>query len=81
MTANNQNMQTEPPLIGQTYVSRSTPDLVVYVVDVVDSDPDEDFAFIVEGCDPAYKDDTRNADGYEITSDVWARHDFALVTE
>ena len=81
MTASNQNMQIEPPLIGQTYVSRVTPDLVVYVVDVIDSDPDDDFAFIVEGCDPVYKDDTTNADGYEITSDVWVRHDFALVTE
>jgi hypothetical protein len=74
-------MQIEPPLIGQTYVSRSNPDLIVYVVDVIASEADEDFAFIVEGCDPAYKDDTTNADGCEITADVWEKHDFILVSE
>jgi hypothetical protein len=74
-------MQIEPPLIGQTYVSRSNPDLIVYVVDVIASEADEDFAFIVEGCDPAYKDDTTNADGCEITADVWEKHDFLLVSE
>lgn len=76
-----QNAMQTKPLIGQTYVSRTTPDLVIYVVDVTDSELDDDIAFIVEGCDPAYKDDTVNADGYEITSEVWEKHDFALVIE
>lgn len=74
-------MQIKQPLIGQTYISRNNPDMVVYVVDVIDSEAAEDFAFIVEGCDPAYKDDTSNADGYEITADVWEKYDFVLVPE
>lgn len=81
MAPSKNNMQTKPPIIGQTYVSRSNPDLIIYVVDVIDSEADEDFAFIVEGCNPAYKDDTTNADGYEITADVWEKHDFMLVSE
>jgi hypothetical protein len=44
-------------------------------------DADSDIAFIVEGCDPAYQDDTMNADGCEITSDVWAKHNFIPVSE
>ena len=76
-------MQIKPPQIGQTYVSRTDPKLAIYVVDVIapDEDDDDDTEFIVEGCDPAYKDDTMNADGYEFTADVWAGHDFALVPE
>ena len=76
-------MQIKPPQIGQTYVSRTAPKLAIYVVDVIapDEDDDDDTEFIVEGCDPAYKDDTMNADGYEFTADVWAKHDFALVPE
>ena len=73
-------MQTKP-LIGQTYASRATPELIIYVVDVIDSELDDDIDFIVEACDPAYKDDTDNADGYEITAEVWESHDFALVSE
>lgn len=74
-------MKIKQPLVGQTYVSRTNPDLIIYVVDVIDSEPDVDADFIVEGCDPAYKDDTSNADGYEITADVWERYDFVLVPE
>ncbi len=73
-------MQSKP-VIGQTYASRTTPELIIYVVDVIDSELDDDIDFIVEACDPAYRDDTDNADGYEITSEVWESHDFALVTE
>jgi hypothetical protein len=79
MTSSKNNMQIEPPVIGQTYVSRIAPDLIIYVVDVIDSEADDDIAFIVEGCNPAYKDDTTNADGCEITAEVWAKHDFILV--
>jgi hypothetical protein len=76
-------MQIKPPQIGQTYISRTNPKLIVYIVDVTvpDADEDDDTEFIVEGCDPAYKDDTWNADGCEFTSDVWAKHDFALLPE
>ncbi len=76
-------MQIKPPQIGKTYRSRTAPDLLIYVVDVTvpDADVDDDTPFIVEGCDPAYKDDTWNADGLEFTADVWAKHDFALVPE
>lgn len=81
MATNENNMLTKQPIIGQTYVSRTNPDLIIYVVDVIDSEEDEEFAFIVEGCDPAYKDDITNADGYEITADVWEKHDFILVSE
>jgi hypothetical protein len=80
MVTDKNNMLAKP-IIGQTYVSRSNPDLIIYVVNVIDSEADEDFAFIVEGCNPAYKDDTTNADGYEITADVWEKHDFMLVSE
>jgi hypothetical protein len=76
-------MQIKPPQIGQTYLSRTDPDLLIYVVDVTypDADDDVDTEFLVEGCDPAYKDDTYNADGLEFTADVWASHDFVLVPE
>lgn len=76
-------MQITPPLIGQTYISRTDPKLIIYVVDVVMSgaDGDSDITFIVEGCDPAYKDDTENADGYELTDSVWAKHEFTLVSQ
>jgi hypothetical protein len=76
-------MQIKPPQVGQTYVSRTEPSLSIYVVHVSFSETDgnSESAFVVEGCDPAYKDDTMNADGCEITSDVWAEHDFSLVTE
>jgi hypothetical protein len=76
-------MLIKPPEIGQTYVSRIKPELTVYVVDVVFDQDDEhaDPGFIVEACDPAYKDDTDNADGYDISHDVWLKHDFVPVTE
>ncbi len=72
-------MQINPPRIGQTYVSRTDPTLVVYVVDVTNDD--EDTPFTVECCDPTYKDDTENADGLEMTADVWEKHQFKLVAE
>jgi hypothetical protein len=50
-------------------------------VTVPDADDDDDTPFIVEGCDPAYKDDTWNADGLEFTADIWVSHDFTLVPE
>jgi hypothetical protein len=80
MTTDKNAMQVKP-IVGQTYVSRTTPELIVYVVNVIDADLEDNIPFVVEGCDPAYKDDTENADGYEITAEVWDRHDFALVTE
>ena len=53
-------MAIETPQVGRTYVSRTDPSLIVYVVDVVIPELNEDLgtAFIVEGCDPAFKDDT-----------------------
>jgi hypothetical protein len=76
-------MQIKRPEIGKTYLSHTNPDLLIYVVDVTvpDADDDNDTPFIVEGCDPAYKDDTMNADGCEFTADVWAKHDFARIPE
>lgn len=76
-------MQINPPQIGQTYISSTDPKLVIYVVDVnvPEDDGDADTSFIVEGCDPAYKDDTDNADGYELTSAVWVKHGFTLLSE
>ena len=76
-------MQTEPPQIGRTYISRTDPALSVYVVDVniFDADKDAATAFIVEGCDPAYKDDSRNAYGYDFPAEVWIKYDFTLVPE
>lgn len=74
----------EIPRIGQTYVSSTDSSLVVYVVDVViPEEAGEDFGtpFIVEGCDPAYKDDIENADGFDLTAEVWKQHDFTLVSE
>lgn len=74
-------MQIKPPQIGQTYVSRTDPNLIVYVVEVNTHEVigDSNIEFTVECCDPAYKDDVTNADGYEFTSDVWQKHDFSLV--
>ncbi|MGC2164913.1 MAG: hypothetical protein WA632_02735 [Gallionella sp.] len=76
-------MLIKPPQVGQTYVSRIKPELMVYVVDVVHEQNDDsaDPGFIVEACDPTYKDDTHNADGYDITDDVWLKHDFVLVAD
>ncbi len=76
-------MQIEPPLIAHTYVSRTEPTMTVYVADVnvFDADDEENALFTVECCDPAYKDDVWNADGFEMTADVWAKYDFALVPE
>ncbi len=76
-------MQIEPPLIAHTYVSRTDPTMIVYVADVnvSESSDDADTPFTVECCDPAYKDDIWNADGFEMTSDVWAKYDFTLVPE
>ena len=76
-------MKINPPQIGKTYISSTEPNLVIYVVDVNVSEDDEDAdtAFIVEGCDPAYKDDTENADGYELTSAVWEKHGFTQLPE
>jgi hypothetical protein len=79
-------MQIKPPQLGQTYISSTNPKLIVYVVDINfikagDGGRDGDIDFIVECCDPAYKDDTRNADGYDITSDIWANNNFTLVAE
>jgi len=75
-------MQLNPPQIGQTYVSRIEPKLIVYIVDVSIMDPEgnTDPNFIVEGCDPAYKDDTLNAYGYDFDADSWSKHDFKLVS-
>jgi hypothetical protein len=72
-------MQLNPPRIGQTYVSRTDPTLVVYVVDI--NNDDESTPFTVECCDPVYKDDTMNADGLEMTADVWEKHKFKLLAE
>ncbi len=76
-------MQIEPPQVGQIYVSGIDPNLIVYVVEVnVHEVPgDANILFTVECCDPAYKDDFINADGCEITSDVWQKHNFSLVSE
>lgn len=76
-------MLIKPPQVGQTYVSRTKPELIVYVVDVVygQDEEDADPGFIVEACDPAYKDDTDNADGYDITDDVWVKHDFVPASD
>jgi hypothetical protein len=53
--------------------------LVVYVVDVVVPEPGDIISpFTVEGCDPAYKDDIENADGFELTAEVWKKHDFSI---
>jgi hypothetical protein len=75
-------MQLKPPEIGQTYVSRSDPNLIVYVVDVnlIEADDNNEENFYVEGCDPAYKDDTLNAYGYDFDVDSWNKHDFTLVS-
>lgn len=76
-------MEIKLPVKGQTYVSRITPSLMVYVADVniLEANADPGTTFTVECCDPAYKDDIWNADGYEMTSDVWAKHDFTLVAK
>lgn len=76
-------MQIEPPLIAHTYVSRTDPTMIVYVADVeiLESSDDANTLFTVECCDPAYKNDVWNADGFEMTADVWAKYDFTLVPE
>ena len=77
-------MSIETPQVGSTYVSKTNPSLVVYVVDVIiPEEAGENFGtpFIVEGCDPAYKDDTDNADGFELAAEVWKKHEFALVSK
>ena len=76
-------MAIEAPQVGRTYVSRINPSMLIYVVDVVIPDVDEDIGttFIVEVCDPAYKDDIENADGLELTAETWKKHDFKLVSD
>ena len=76
-------MKIKPPKIGQTYFSSTAPNRLVYVVDVTypDASEDADTEFIVEGCDPVYKDDTINADGLEFTADIWAKYNFIQVTK
>ena len=76
-------MQIEPPQIAHTYISRIDPTLVVYVADVnvFETGNESNILFTVECCDPAFKDDIWNADGYEMTSEVWAKYDFIRVSE
>ena len=76
-------MQIKPPLVAHTYVSRTDPTLTVYVAEVnlYEANDEDNTLFTVECCDPAYKDDIRNADGFEMTSEVWDKHDFMLVAE
>ncbi len=76
-------MAIKPPQIGRTYRSGTDPELIIYVVDVTIPAANDvaDTEFLVEGCDPAYKDDTDNADGCEFTADVWAKHEFTPVSE
>jgi len=76
-------MQNKPPQIGQTYVSSTTPTLIVYVVDVnvLDAGENADAGFFVEGCDPAYKDDVTNAYGYDFDAENWNKHNFTLVPD
>jgi hypothetical protein len=76
-------MHNKPPQIGQTYVSRTTPSMVVYVVDVniIEASEYTEAGFIVECCDPAYKQDTVNADGYDFDNDTWIKYEFILLDE
>jgi hypothetical protein len=76
-------MAIEAPQVGCTYVSQIDSSMLIYVVDVVIPDVDEDIGttFIVEGCDPAYKDDLENADGLELTAETWKKHNFTLVAD
>ena len=76
-------MQIEPPLIAHTYVSGTDPTLVVYVtkVGVFEAGEEDGILFSVACCDPAYKDDVWNADGFEMTSEVWDKHRFTLVAQ
>lgn len=74
-------MQIKPPLIAHTYVSSTDPAMIVYVADVNILESGDDSNFTVECCDPAFKDDIWNADGFEMTADVWAKYDFTLVPE
>ncbi|MGA7595862.1 MAG: hypothetical protein WCA64_11770 [Gallionella sp.] len=73
----------KPPMIHRTYISGIKPDMMVYVANVNTTHSGENRAigFIVECCDPAYKDDEWNADGYEMTDDVWAKYEFSMVPE
>jgi hypothetical protein len=75
-------MNIEPPVIFHTYVSGTDASLIVYVVavNVFEASDADDILFSVECCDPAYKDDAWHADGFEMTSDIWARHHFTLVS-
>jgi hypothetical protein len=76
-------MSIVAPQVGSTYVSQLDSSLIVYVVDVVIPDINENIGttFIVEGCDPAYKDDVDNADGIELTAETWKKHDFKLASQ
>jgi hypothetical protein len=76
-------MTIDPPLLDHSYVSRKDPTLIVYVanVNVFEDESEAETAFTVECCDPAFKGDIDNADGFEMTSDVWVKHDFTLVQE
>jgi len=73
-------MQIDQPITGRTYISRNTPELLIYVVDVKVYGDDEviDTAFVVEGCDPTYKEDPKNADGLDFSAEMWRSHDFIL---
>jgi hypothetical protein len=68
---------------GRTYQSGTKPDMIVYVANVntTHSGENSEIGFIVECCDPAYKDDLWNADGLEMTEEVWAKHEFTLLPE
>ena len=76
-------MQIDQPIIGRTYISSTTPTLSIYVVNVKAYGANDvfDTAFVVEGCDPAYKDDPENAYGYDFSAEIWRNHDFILVHE
>ena len=73
-------MQNSQPLVAHTYVSRTDPSLIVFVVkvNVFEAGDESDTPFTVECCDPAFKDDIWNADGLEMTAEVWAKHEFEL---
>ena len=76
-------MRTSPPQLGRTYISSFDPSLSIYVVDVhvFENSKDANTAFIVEGCDPAYKDDSRNAYGYDFSAEVWVKHNFIVAPD
>jgi hypothetical protein len=76
-------MQNKPPLIGQIYLSRTDPALIVYVVgvNVIEAGETTQSGFLVEACDPAYKDDSDNAYGLDFDAETWEKHDFILQAE